>query len=624
MARPVAWRQKPPDGFEELIAAVASTRMMLLQEIGPTSFVIKEAPREGEGVAMRATPAREQPSTSGADDDAAAVALVAGLYPATAAAAAAAAAAGGGGAAEGGGAREGRRRRAGEEKYKVQIGSSMKCSCKAKGGGPCLHLLFVLLKILRVPPENPFLWQGSLLDHEIDQVLRGRFQVAASKRKRAGGADAGKDGVQAKAIEPGDVCAICQEDLCDDEGEILTEHGPLVYCKQSCGNSVHAKCMKVWAEHKASVGDKITCPFCREDWGPGAVEDIKKEIRQSRRPPNVHYGITCAACKAGPITGNRFRCLVCADCDLCERCFSRHAHKEQGHPFVSRPTVDSNWVAATRPPGGRAAGRGRAASDAPEVPADLINDLQSRELGVEDYELLLQLDEAQQRAVPLHQHLAAALPRPSEAEVAAACARGDGLCGLCSTPICTGRDLSELRKAPCGSILHVSCLQAHLAQDSNLLCPCCSDPLFNGLRPPGRAPLRTQAHARTDGAQSTGATGAASTGAARNGLNAIQVGGIAMQVGGSAVLQLGAPRYPLVLVGLCVCVCVCVCMCVCVCLCVDACARVCMYVSGCVWSRQHACVYAPPYTQVYAPPYTSVSTHLRPQPQSISGLIAKH
>jgi len=34
--------------------------------------------------------------------------------------------------------------------------------------------------ILRVPPENPFLWQGSLLDHEIDQVLRGRYQVAAS------------------------------------------------------------------------------------------------------------------------------------------------------------------------------------------------------------------------------------------------------------------------------------------------------------------------------------------------------------------------------------------------------------------------------------------------------------
>jgi hypothetical protein len=562
MARPVPWRQKPPDGFDELVAAVASTRMMLLQEIGPTSFVIKEAPREGD------------PGAAATD---AAVAAAAG------------------GATEGGGAREGRRRRAGDDKYKVQIGSSMKCSCKAKRDGPCLHLLFVLLKILRVPPENPFLWQGSLLDHEIDQVLRGRFQVAASKRKRAAGADAGKDGVQAKAIEPGDVCAICQEDLCDDEGEILTEHGPLVYCKQSCGNSVHAKCMKVWAEHKASVGDKITCPFCREDWGPGAVEDIKKEIRQSRRPPNVHYGVSCAACKAGPITGNRFRCLVCADCDLCERCFSRHAHKEQGHPFVSRPTVDSSWVAATRPPGGRAAGRGRAASDAPAVPADLINDLQSREIGVEDYELLLQLDEAQ-RTVPLHQHLAAALPRPSEAEVAAACARGDGLCGLCSTPICTRRDLSELRKAPCGSVLHVSCLQAHLAQDSNLLCPCCSDPLFNGLRPPGRAPLRVQAHARTDAAQSTGG--------ARNGLHGMQVGGIAMQVGGNTVLQLGAPRCPLVLVWLCVYVCVCMCVCVCVC---DfswcACACVCIYLSGCVWSRLHAksmCTRAREYQHTYA------------------------
>jgi hypothetical protein len=55
-----------------------------------------------------------------------------------------------------------------------------------------------------------------------------------------------------------------------------------------------------------------------------------------------------------------------------------------------------------------------------------------------------------------------------------------------------------------------------------------------------------------------------------------------MQVGGSAVLQLGAPRYPLVLVGLCVCVCVCVCMCVCVCVCVlmrvHACA--CMFLGA--------------------------------------------
>lgn len=35
------------------------------------------------------------------------------------------------------------------------------------------------------------------------------------------------------------------------------------------------------------VNDKVTCPFCREDWGPLALDNIKKEIRNARRPPNV-------------------------------------------------------------------------------------------------------------------------------------------------------------------------------------------------------------------------------------------------------------------------------------------------------------------------------------------------
>jgi len=506
--RACSWRQKPPEGFADQLAAVSSVRMFLLQEIGPTSFVIKEAsPERSESDAVTAPPLRET-----LDDEA--VALAAG-YPATAAAAADARALAA--------AAPVRRRRAGEDKFKVQIGYEMKCSCKAKGGIPCKHLLFVLLKLLRVPPENPFLWQGSLLDHEIDQVLRGRYQAASSKRNKAQSAEAGKEGVLVKPVEPGDVCAICQEDLCDDEGEIVTDNGPMVYCKQSCGNSVHAKCMKVWAEHKASVGDKITCPFCREDWGPGAVETIKKEIRQSRRPPNVHYGVTCNSCKSGPITGNRFRCLVCADLDLCERCFCRtQAHKDQGHPFVSRPTIDSNWETATRPPPVTGTRRTRAATDEQVVPAELVNELQTRELGVEDYELLLQLD-ARQGPVPLHQHLATALAMPSVAEVTAACARGDGLCGLCSTPIRISGGVRELRKAPCGTVLHLSCVQAHIAGDSNLLCPCCSDPLFNGLRPPGRAPAR----ALNPSSQSRVGPAAGST--AGHGQQVLQVGGDALQ-----------------------------------------------------------------------------------------------
>ena len=37
-----------------------------------------------------------------------------------------------------------------------------------------------------------------------------------------------------------------------------------------CGNNIHIKCMMVWAEHnrKSSGDNNITCPLCREDFGP--------------------------------------------------------------------------------------------------------------------------------------------------------------------------------------------------------------------------------------------------------------------------------------------------------------------------------------------------------------------
>mmetsp|Transcript_31228 Transcript_31228/g.30873 ORF Transcript_31228/g.30873 Transcript_31228/m.30873 type:complete len:80 (+) Transcript_31228:224-463(+) len=52
-------------------------------------------------------------------------------------------------------------------------------------------------------------------------------------------------------------CPICQEDM--------KEMSELVYCKVGCGHNFHIKCMKIWAEHKVSQRDSITCPLCRTD-----------------------------------------------------------------------------------------------------------------------------------------------------------------------------------------------------------------------------------------------------------------------------------------------------------------------------------------------------------------------
>ena len=42
----------------------------------------------------------------------------------------------------------------------------------------------------------------------------------------------------------------------------------LLLWRYGCGNSVHVKCMKIWAEHQRSTGETIVkCPLCRVDFG---------------------------------------------------------------------------------------------------------------------------------------------------------------------------------------------------------------------------------------------------------------------------------------------------------------------------------------------------------------------
>ena len=42
----------------------------------------------------------------------------------------------------------------------------------------------------------------------------------------------------------------------------------MIACRYGCGNSVHVKCMKIWAEHQRSTGETIVkCPLCRVDFG---------------------------------------------------------------------------------------------------------------------------------------------------------------------------------------------------------------------------------------------------------------------------------------------------------------------------------------------------------------------
>lgn len=191
MSRAAAWRRQCPGELAATIAAAEAAQLLILARPGPTSFVVRE--RASESIS-----------------------------------------------------------------YRVSIGNPSCCSCTAflHTRELCVHLLWLLMKKLRLPHTNPLLWQLALVDREINEILRSvphlkpiatlysshlircafflfplgvalilsQFLIShlrgaqpppAAIRPSAAdeSADGGRSEVPARAIEPEDVCPICQCEL---------------------------------------------------------------------------------------------------------------------------------------------------------------------------------------------------------------------------------------------------------------------------------------------------------------------------------------------------------------------------------------------------------------------------
>ncbi|EDO43623.1 predicted protein, partial [Nematostella vectensis] len=175
--------------------------------------------------------------------------------------------------------------------------------------------------------------QLSLVEREINEVMRGAYVPAqrAAEPKSENTHTDNRDKMKQKEISEEDVCPICQD-------ELLDKCEPLTYCKYGCGNSVHIKCMKVWAEHQRSTGEKITkCPLCRVDFGTfqELMDEFNKSSRKNTRSErhDVHLGASCNKCRVCPITGKCYRCVICSDYHLCHPCFLTDHHMQHSFQF---------------------------------------------------------------------------------------------------------------------------------------------------------------------------------------------------------------------------------------------------------------------------------------------------
>jgi hypothetical protein len=55
--------------------------------------------------------------------------------------------------------------------------------------------------------------------------------------------------------------------------------------------------------------------------------------RHANNEEPIHHGVKCDGCAVHPIQGTRYKCAVCPDYDLCEKCESSKVHCN-GHPLV--------------------------------------------------------------------------------------------------------------------------------------------------------------------------------------------------------------------------------------------------------------------------------------------------
>lgn len=266
--------------------------------------------------------------------------------------------------------------------HRVVIGAAHSCSCR-RAERPCEHVLFVLLKVFRVPPTSPLLLGRGLTDPQLDEVVMGRVRSVGGRGRTRRGPAATRPAsattaptcaavTARRSVESGDDCPICMESLVDES------RGRLDWCRDAggCGNSVHRRCLQVWAKHHrrsaataapapdAAPNAPLPCPWCRAPWGElalppplpaeetGEGRSAAAHRAAARRgaagAEAVHYGVRCSGCGALPLRGGRHRCVVCSATSLCDGCFADPAHHPH-HPFERQERPRAPWVPVDRP-----------------------------------------------------------------------------------------------------------------------------------------------------------------------------------------------------------------------------------------------------------------------------------
>ena len=110
--------------------------------------------------------------------------------------------------------------------------------------------------------ENQLSFQLGLIEREINEILHGNHTQKQQTSDDNPTQTDQSDRLVRREITGSDVCPICQE-------EFAARALAITYCKFGCGQNVHVRCIKIWADHQKMNGDiTVTCPVCRSAFAP--------------------------------------------------------------------------------------------------------------------------------------------------------------------------------------------------------------------------------------------------------------------------------------------------------------------------------------------------------------------
>jgi len=165
-----------------------------------------------------------------------------------------------------------------------QGGERLKCSCfdaRARKRN-CKHILFILLRVLSVEPESPVLkrapGRNTITKEELEEFLENApapvgtveaSDLVKQMYEATTGNTAGtKTTVKQREIGEDENCPICFEELDED----------LVFCRYSCGKSVHKDCFERWTAIRTKKGGQANCVYCRAPWNPEKLKQRRANL----------------------------------------------------------------------------------------------------------------------------------------------------------------------------------------------------------------------------------------------------------------------------------------------------------------------------------------------------------